>query len=109
MKRRGHRGEEHPEGEAAETEAGDDAEHPREDDHPSVMEHWLAGGEILHGGKYNMVFGRRPNYDRSRSGGGDGQPIFVKRRIDKLLTDKGHYGTFLRILRFLRCRTEMAK
>ena len=61
VQRRGHRGEQHPEGEAAETEAREDAEHPREDDHPPVMEHRLAGGGILHVGKYNMVFARRSN------------------------------------------------
>jgi hypothetical protein len=98
VKRRGHRGEQHPEGEAAETEAGEDAEHPCEDDQPSVMENWLARGGILHEGKYNMVFGRRPNYDKGRSGSGEGQPVFVKRRIESVLTDKKHYGTFLRIV-----------
>jgi hypothetical protein len=64
VKRSGHRGEQHPEGEAAETEAGEDAEHPCEGDHPSVMDDGLARGGILHEGKYNMVFVRLPNYDK---------------------------------------------
>jgi len=49
-----------PEGEAAETEAGDDAEHPREDDHPPVMDGWLARREFCMRGNITCIM-RRSN------------------------------------------------
>ena len=54
LERRGHGGQQHAEGEAAEAEAGEDAEHAGKNNHPGVVNAKAGSFHLSHGTEYSI-------------------------------------------------------